>query len=200
MPRLFTGIEIPGEIADRLSYLRGGLAGARWLSPENYHLTLRFIGDVDMISAEAAAEGLSRVQRSAFSLRFTGLGTLGTRKPHTVVAEIEPSRPLMELQAEHERIMQRIGLEPEGRKYTPHVTLARLRGGNTRDIADYLTLRGGFFAEPFSVDHFVLFSSRNSVGGGPYVIEQTYGLTQPKVLAAMPQTPPAREQGQWSRS
>ena len=171
MPRLFTGIEIPGHIAERLSYLRGGLAGARWISPENYHLTLRFIGDVDMVAAEAAAEGLARVRR-AFPLRFAGLGALGTRKHHAVVAEVEPSRPLIELQAEHERILQRIGLPAEGRKYTPHVTLARLRGGNARDIAEYLTLRGGFFAEPFPVDRFVLFSSRNSVGGGPYVVEE----------------------------
>jgi 2'-5' RNA ligase len=72
--------------------------------------------------------------------------------------------------------MQRIGLPPEGRKYTPHVTLARLRGGNARDIAEYLTLRGGFVAGTFDVDRFVLFSSRDSVGGGPYVVEETYDL------------------------
>ena len=200
MPRLFTGIEIPRDLAERLSYFRGGLAGARWITPEHYHLTLRFIGDVDMVAAEAAAEGLSRVSRGMFPLRFTGLGALGTRKPHAVVAEVEPSRPLMELQAEHERIMQRIGLPPEGRKYTPHVTLARLRGGSTRDIAEYLTLRGGFFAEPFPVERFVLFSSRNSVGGGPYVVEQAYELKDPQGLPAMPRATPAREQGEWSRN
>ena len=200
MPRLFTGIEIPADVADRLSYLRGGLAGARWISPENYHLTLRFVGDVDMIAAEAVAEGLSRVSRGSFSLRFTGIGALGTRKPHALVAKLELSRPLMELQAEHERIMQRIGLAPEKRKYTPHVTLARLRGGSTRDIAEYLTLRGGFFAEPFTVDRFVLFSSRKSVGGGPYVVEQTYELATSKSMAAMPQATPMTEQGEWSRN
>ena len=200
MPRLFTGIEIPQDVAERLSYLRGGLARARWISPENYHLTLRFIGDVDMVTAEAAAEGLSRVNRGTFSLRFTGLGALGTRKPHAVIAEVEPSRPLVELQAEHERMMQRIGLPPEGRKYTPHVTLARLRGGSTRDIAEYLTLRGGFLAEPFPVERFVLFSSRNSVGGGPYVVEQAYELKEPQGLPAMPPATPAREQGEWSRN
>ena len=200
MPRLFTGIEIPRDVAERLSHLRGGLAGARWITPEHYHLTLRFIGDVDMVAAEAAAEGLSRVSRGMFSLRFTGLGVLGTRKPHAVVAEVEPSRPLMELQAEHERIMQRIGLPPEGRKYTPHVTLARLRGGSARDIAEYLTLRGGFLAEPFPVERFVLFSSRNSVGGGPYVAEQAYELKEPRRLPAMPRSTLGREQGEWSRN
>jgi 2'-5' RNA ligase len=72
--------------------------------------------------------------------------------------------------------MQRIGLPPEGRKYTPHITLARLRHANTRDIADYLTLRGGFSTAPVEVDRFVLFSSRDSVGGGPYVVEEAYPL------------------------
>jgi 2'-5' RNA ligase len=198
MPRLFTGIEIPPEIAERLSTLRGGLNGARWISTEHYHLTLRFIGDVDMVTAEAVAESLGRVRRSAFRLRFTCLGALGTRKPHAVVVEVESSRPLVELQAEHERIMQRIGLAPEGRKYTPHVTLARLRGGTPRDIAEYLSARGGFLSEPFPIERFVLFSSRNSVGGGPYVVEQAYDLAPQEIVLPPPST--TREQGQWSRN
>ena len=176
MPRLFTGVEIPTGIAERLSFLRGGLPGARWISTENYHLTLRFMGDIDMIAAEAIAEALARVRRVAFSLRIAGIGTLGTRKPHAIVARVEPSVPLTELQAEHERLMQRIGLPPEGRKYTPHITLARLRHANARDIADYLGLRGGFSTGPVEVDRFVLFSSRDSVGGGPYVVEEAYPL------------------------
>lgn len=186
MPRLFTGIEIPGHIAEQLAYLRGGLVGARWIDTGNYHLTLRFIGDVDWDVAEDAAEGLARVRRSSFRLKFTGVGALGTRKHHAVVAEVEHSRPLMELQAENERILQRIGLDAEGRKYTPHVTLARLRSGSSRDIAEYLSVRGGFLAEPFTVDRFVLFSSRNSVGGGPYVVEQIYDLAPIAAASAEP--------------
>lgn len=176
MPRLFTGVEIPAEIGDRLALLRGGLVGARWIDRENYHLTLRFIGDVDMVAAEAVAEALSRVRRRQFTLRINGIGALGSKKPHAIVATVESSSPLLELQAEHERILQRIGLPPEGRKYTPHVTLARLRHGSDREIAEYLALRGGFTAGPFEVGRFVLFSSRDSVGGGPYLIEEAYDL------------------------
>ncbi|MEJ0011164.1 MAG: RNA 2',3'-cyclic phosphodiesterase [Bauldia sp.] len=198
MPRLFTGIEIPEHIADRLAFLRGGLVGARWIDTANYHLTLRFIGDVDMDVAEEAADSLARVRRPAFPLRFTGLGVLGTKKHHAVVAEVEPSRPLMELQAEHERILQRLGLQAEGRKYTPHVTLARLRSGNARNIAEYLTLRGGFFAEPFVVDRFVLFSSRDSIGGGPYIVEQAYDLTVPRMPA--PGIGTGEEHGRWPQN
>jgi 2'-5' RNA ligase len=176
MPRLFTAIEIPKAVADHLSLLRGGLMGARWIDTENYHVTLRFIGDVDMVVAQEAAAELARVHRPEFMLRFTGVGPLGTRKHHSVVATIEESRPLMELQAEHERILQRIGLPPETRRYTPHVTLARLKGGNAHHIAEYLSVRGGFLADSFAVERFVLYSSRNSVGGGPYVVEEAYDL------------------------
>ena len=72
--------------------------------------------------------------------------------------------------------MQRIGLEPEGRKFLPHVTLARLRDSSSRQVADYLAARGFFRTSPFRVSRFVLFSSRNSVGGGPYVVEASYPL------------------------
>jgi 2'-5' RNA ligase len=179
MPRLFTGIEVPAAIGEQLSYLRGGLPGARWIDPDNYHLTLRFVGDVDMVVAEEIAAGLARIRRAPFALTLSEIGTLGTRKPHAVVARPSPAPGLLDLQAEHERVMQRIGLPPETRKFTPHVTLARLRGAVGRDIADYLTLRGGFAAGPFPVERFVLYSARNSIGGGPYVVEEAYPLHRP---------------------
>ena len=176
MPRLFTGVEIPTDIGQALSSLRGGLPGARWIDPENYHLTLRFIGDVDEITAHEVASLLGRVKRGTFELRMEGLISFGGRKPRAVVATVSPERALIDMQAEHERLMQRIGLEPEGRKYTPHVTLARLRDSSSRQVADYLAARGFFRTSPFRVSRFVLFSSRNSVGGGPYVVEASYPL------------------------
>ena len=71
MPRIFTGLEIPAEIGRELSMLRGGLPGARWIDPENYHLTLRFIGDVDDVVAQEVASLLGMVRRTEFELRAT---------------------------------------------------------------------------------------------------------------------------------
>ena len=176
MPRLFTGLEIPREIAQSLSLLRGGLPGARWIDPENYHITLRFIGDIDDRLAHEIALLLDGVKRRSFEVRFAGLTSFGGRKPRAIVAAVEPVPPLVELQAELERLMQRIGLEPEGRKFTPHVTLARLRDSSSRDVAEYLSTRGPLFGSSFRVPHFVLFSARASVGGGPYVVEADYPL------------------------
>jgi 2'-5' RNA ligase len=177
MPRLFTGVEIPSDIGQLLGMLRGGLPGARWIDPENYHLTLRFIGDVDDVIAHEVASLLGRVKRDAFEMQLEGLTSFGGRKPRAVVATAAPTQPLLDVQAEHERLMQRIGLEPEGRKYLPHVTLARLRESSSRDVAEYLSARGLFRTSPFRVSRFVLFSSRASVGGGPYVVEADYPLT-----------------------
>jgi len=176
MPRLFTGLEIPAEIAQTLSSLRGGLPGARWIDPENYHVTLRFIGDIDGTAANEIASMLFRVNRKPFEVAVQGLSSFGGKKPRAVVANIAPSRPLIELQAELERMMQRIGLDPEGRKFTPHVTLARLRDSSSRQVAEYLAARGHYRSSAFEVSRFVLFSSRASVGGGPYVVEETYPL------------------------
>jgi RNA 2',3'-cyclic 3'-phosphodiesterase len=176
MPRLFTGLEIPAEVGHTLSNLRGGLPGARWIDPENYHVTLRFIGDIDGASANEIASMLFRVDRKPFEVKVQGLTSFGGRKPRAVVATIAPSKPLMELQAELERMMQRIGLNPEGRKYIPHVTLARLHDASDQDVADYLSLRGYFPSKAFMAERFVLFSSRASTGGGPYVVEDAYEL------------------------
>jgi 2'-5' RNA ligase len=176
MPRLFTGLEIPASLGESLSLLRGGLPGARWIDAENYHLTLRFIGDVDDDIAQEVAWLLGNVRRREFELRLDGLSSFGGRKPRAVVATVAPSQSVMELQAEHERLMRRVGLEPEGRKFTPHITLARLRDASTHDVAEYLYSRGGFRAPPFKVSRFVLFSSRASQGGGPYVVEAAYPL------------------------
>jgi 2'-5' RNA ligase len=176
MPRLFTGVEIPSDIGQALGMLRGGLPGARWITPENYHVTLRFIGDVDDTVAQEVALILGRGKRGGFDLHLEGLTSFGGRKPRAVVATVAPAQALLELQAEHERLMQRIGLAPEGRKYLPHVTLARLRHSSSRDVAEYLSERGFFRTAAFPVSRFVLFSSRASVGGGPYVVEASYPL------------------------
>src|SRR5712691_6019516 len=176
MQRIFTGLEIPADVGQELGMLRGGLPGARWIDPENYHLTLRFIGDVDDTLAREVAFMLGQVRRNEFELRFDGLSSFGGRRPRAVVATLPQTPALMELQAEHERLMRRVGLEPEGRKYTPHVTLARLRESSNRQVADYLALRAPLRSPPFTVSRFVLFSSRASVGGGPYVVEAAYPL------------------------
>jgi 2'-5' RNA ligase len=177
MPRLFTALTLPEDVRGWLTSLRGGLKGARWIDPENYHVTLRFIGDVDERTADEAADALARIERAPVSIRLAGLDTFGNRRqPHSVWARVEPTPALLELQAEQERLLQRIGLPAEGRRFTPHVTLARLKGASSADVATWLALRGGFELPPFVARSFELMSSRASVGGGPYLTEERYPL------------------------
>lgn len=184
MPRLFAALEIPHQAALTMSMLRGGLPGARWIDMENYHLTLRFIGDIEHHTADEIAHALERVHRRQFTLGFSGLGAFGGKKPHSVFAVPTPSPDLHDLQAEIARICRRHGIAPDPRKFTPHVTLARLRGATPAAVANYLSLRGGFAVPPFKVSQFVLMSSRDSVGGGPYITEERYALT-PEMVPPM---------------
>src|ERR1700704_4373854 len=154
MQRIFTGLEIPTDVGQELAMLRGGLPGARWIDAANYHLTLRFIGDFDESIAREVAWLLGQVRRPGFELRFDGLMSFGGRRPRAVVATLAPTPALIELQAEHERLLQRVGLEPEGRKYTPHVTLARLRDSSSRQVAAYLATRALMPPLPFPVARF----------------------------------------------
>jgi 2'-5' RNA ligase len=177
LPRLFTGLEIPHDVGFALSLKRGGLYGARWMDPENYHITLRFIGDVDHVIANEVTDGLDRLAHSEpFTLRLNHLGAFGGDKPRALYAGAEVNATLVRLQAAQERVLQRLGLSPEGRKFTPHVSLARLRGSSAADIARFMVEAGRFEPLEFPVGRFVLFSSRDSVGGGPYLIEQAYPL------------------------
>lgn len=176
MPRLFTGLELPETVAAAVALARGGVPGARWMDPADYHVTLRFIGDVDAGVARDIAETLGEIRREQVPVRFDGLSWFGGDKPRALVAKVRPEQALLELQAEQERRIRRIGLAPETRRFTPHVTLARLRGVKPRAVADYLASRGGLAVDGFVAERFVLYSSRDSVGGGPYVVEAGYPL------------------------
>lgn len=176
MPRLFTGFEIPPDVAFELSMLRGGLSGARWITPENYHVTLRFLGDIDGATARDFAYGLDEVNSEPVEVTIDALDSFGGDRPHTLFARVRLSRDLADLQGEHERLARIVGLPPESRKFTPHVTLARMRQVSAHGVAAWLGARALFRSITFTAQQFVLFSSRESTGGGPYLIEAQYPL------------------------
>ncbi len=176
MPRLFTALQIPDDVADALALTRGGLFGARWLDPEDYHITLRFIGDIEPRLADEVADALGQVSRSRVTIAFEGLGWFGGDKPRAIVAKVKPTPELSELAADHERRLRRLGLPPETRNFTPHVTIARVRGASPAAVADYLASRGRLEAPGFTAERFVLLSARDGVGGGPYVAEAEFWL------------------------
>lgn len=178
MPRLFTGLEIPPDIAEGLSAVQNGLRGARWIAPSDMHVTLRFLGDVDGNVAEALDALLQDARpRGAFEVTLDALASFGGDKPRAIIAAVHPDPALIELQAEHERIAREAGADPERRRFTPHVTLGRLRREATApDVALYLAERGLFLPLRFVATRVALFSARDSTGGGPYLVEAAYPL------------------------
>ena len=176
MPRLFTGLEIPDDVAFDLDLMRGGISGARWIDRDSYHITLRFIGDIDEGLAREISYELEGVEAKPFQLRLAGAGVFGGNKPHTLFAGVEESPELRRLQAIHERICQVLGLPPDSRKFAPHVTLARLKDPDVAALHRFIASHNLYKSRVFGVARFVLFSSRPSRGGGPYAVEESYQL------------------------
>ena len=176
MPRLFTGLEVPAAIGARLATQRGGLPGARWIEPENYHVTLRFLGDIDDAVAEDVIAALAEARpRDPVPIALDAVDAFGGERPRALYARVVPHPDLMDLQAEHERLVRQAGIAPETRKFTPHVTLARLkRSVDALAVADCLTQIGTPPRLEYRAARAVLYAARASTGGGPYVVEAAY--------------------------
>ena len=176
MRRLFTAIEIPAGIGAELSRLQHPLPGARWMEIENYHLTLRFAGDVEGLIAREFIANLSEIEFDTFELTVLGLGAFGGNDPHTLFAGFSPSPQLDSLARAHEKAARNAGLPRDKHAFMPHITLARLKYARPDTVASYLSQYSGYRSEPFFVSETVLMSSRPITGGGPYGIEERFPL------------------------
>lgn len=176
MPRLFAAIEIPAEASEALAALRSPLPGAKWVEAANIHLTLRFAGDIDNQVAAEFADGLAAIDADCFELSIAGLGAFGGNDPRTLWAGVEDSTALAGLARACARAARAAGLPAEARNFKPHVTLARMRNARPERVASFLERNARFRLPPFTVERFVLMSSRPNVGGGPYVVEEAYPL------------------------
>lgn len=175
--RLFVGIDLPAVVDDHLGLVRGGIPGARWLEAEQIHLTLRFIGEVDGGTKRRLEEALERVRHAPFRLEVAGVGTFPPRgKARTLWAGVDPTGPVRELAAKVERVLVDAGLPPESRKYTPHVTLARLRDPPKNRVMGFLQHHALLRTVAFDVDAFLLYSSVLSPRGASYRVEHHYPL------------------------
>lgn len=168
--RLFVAIAMPQEVADRLAGVMGGLDGARWVDPDDLHLTLRFVGEVGREAGEDLAAALSSLRAPAFSLRLNGFGHFGSgRRVRALWAGVETEPALELLQGRVEAAARRAGQPAETRRFVPHVTLARLNGGPGEDeVARWQAQRSPFSAGPFAVREAVLFESFPGRDGAHY--------------------------------
>jgi 2'-5' RNA ligase len=177
MLRLFVGIEFPPELKLRLSLLCTGVSGARWVDPGNLHLTLRFIGEIDEGRAADVDEALGRLKARRFQLQLAGVGVFGGNRPRALWVGVEKSPDLIALRDKIEQALVRVGLEPEGRRFAPHVTLARLRDPVLDQLGQFLAAHARFRAEPLPVEHFSLIASFPTKAGSVYEDQADYKLT-----------------------
>ncbi len=173
MLRLFVGIAHPPELKLRLSLICSGVPGARWVDPGNYHLTLRFIGEVDEGVASDIDAALLQIRAPRFAVSLAGIGRFGDRM---LWAGVDKSPPLVHLRDKVESALVRLGLPAETRRYAPHVSLARLRNASEAKLQAFIGEHALFRAAPFEVEHFSLVASYLTKSGSIYEDQADYKL------------------------
>jgi len=177
--RLFVALDLPWDLRQRIAALAGGgLPGARWVPPENYHLTLRFIGETPGYRAEEIDIALAGLRARAFQLSLSGVGTFAKGGRSTALwLGVERNPQLDHLQNKIETALQRAGLEAERRRFQPHVTLARLDNVAEGKLVSYVQAHNLFRTDPVPVTHFTLFSSQLGKEASVYTAEVEYALS-----------------------
>jgi 2'-5' RNA ligase len=192
--RLFVALSIPEAVAQSLLLIQGGVPGARWQTRDQLHLTLRFIGEVDGRDMAAIKDALDGIDAPAFGLELHGVGQFGRKhraarsasaratqdsyKPHSLWAAVRPSPELDHLQRKVDNAIRRVGQPQDAHKFTPHVTLARLRHPDAEKMVDWLKYNALYTSARFDVDSFQLYSSRLTSDGSIYRVEEDYPLRQ----------------------
>ena len=161
MIRLFIGIPLPDNLRQRLALMQAGVPDARWVPPENLHLTLRFIGEVEEPAAQDVHDALSRLNIAAFPLTLRGAGLFSAgKRPRALWVGVEENPALHYLQSKVERAVQKAGLEPEHRHFTPHVTIARVSKSPLNRLESFVAEHDSFSAAPVTIDQFALYESQ----------------------------------------
>jgi len=179
MVRLFVGIELPDELRRRMALIQTGVERAKWVAEENIHLTLRFIGEVSGDVAGDAVEALETIHAPPFPLTVDGAGHFESRKQiRALWLGVEKSNALISLRNRIESALVRADLEPEKRKYKPHITIARINNGSPGMARGWLSANTMFRAVPFTVANFVLFSSHLGRDKAIYTPETEFPLSK----------------------
>ncbi|MEE8333061.1 MAG: RNA 2',3'-cyclic phosphodiesterase [Alphaproteobacteria bacterium] len=169
MIRLFVALALPETLGKRLAMLAGGVREARWLDIGNLHLTLSFIGDTSEDMVDDINHALEKIRADGFDMTLAGVGHFQSRKKvHALWAGIEANPALMDLQGRVASALMRAGCVPDRRRFTPHVTLARLKPAPPAHVRDWLEANSLFRADPVPVTGFTLFQSHLIQSGAQY--------------------------------
>lgn len=173
--RIFTALSLPPQICQSLMELYTALPEARWIEPDDMHLTLRFIGEVDGSMFKKIREALKAIRFGSFALEIEGVGYFPPRaEPRVLFAGIKSSPTMHLLKAKIDRQLFNCGIGPDARKYHPHITLARLKRTPEASIAQWLSSNALLKLPPFKIENFGLISSQLTNSGAIYKQESLY--------------------------
>ena len=177
MIRLFTAVPIPAVFRQQLHAMGRSLPNARAVPEEQIHITLRFIGEVEGTLFKDIRENLHSIKTSPFSVALQGVGHFPPRgKPRVIWAGLQPTDHLIKLKRKIDTCLIECGLAPDTRKYSPHVTLARLNNPPMQRVTSFLAGNAFLRFEEFNVDTFHLYSSKLTNKGAIHMLEAKYPL------------------------
>lgn len=175
MLRLFVGIELPEAVRQALAELREAHPAARWHEPEQLHLTLSFIGQVEQGRVQGIAQALVNPPGPSFKLAVQSVDYFGSaERPRIIWAGVADSAPLHRLQQQVEERLLPLGLQLDERPYTPHITLARVRQG--LPLQAFLQRHGALALPAFPVEHICLFLSSGGDQSVRYQVLERFPL------------------------
>jgi 2'-5' RNA ligase len=178
MPRLFTALDLPNAWRRTLSDLRDPALEARWTDADQYHVTLRFIGDVSDEQADAYEDALQSVDGPVPQLVPYGLDALPSRtKPRVLMLGLKRSDALLQLYDAVSEALEATGLAAAQRTYRPHVTLARAGDANREAVHQFLYETDLPSLSPVTADRFHLYESDIDDEGATHQRRASYALS-----------------------
>ncbi len=179
MQRLFVAIELPETVRRSPTERQTGLPGMRWVSPDNLHLTIRFIGEVPLAQAASIKAALKTVRAESLSLQVKGLGFFDRRPQAVLWAGVEPSAERFELKRQIDTVLERhAGLKAVKGRFSPHITLGRMKQADRKVLQAFMVKNKTAGSTVFTAEAFTLFSSVLAPGGAVHTVEERYPLMQ----------------------
>lgn len=177
MKRIFIALPVPSKIGMSLMPMQNGIQGARYSPIENFHITLRFIGDLnEAIISELDAQ-LGEIKFESFELSLSQIGFFGNENPHSVHVLVDDNQALNLLQEKCDKICKSMGFVKEHKKFIPHVTLAYLsKNVALEEVISFKARNNLFKSKKWRADRFFLYSSYMGQGPSKYIIEAEYPL------------------------
>ncbi|MBC2600690.1 RNA 2',3'-cyclic phosphodiesterase [Puniceicoccus vermicola] len=178
MERLFVAIGLPDYVNQALAALQEPTRGIRWSLPENYHLTLFFLGEVDPLHTPAIRAAIRQIQVHSFILPIGGVGHFPPRgQPSVLWAGIGSGHPhLFQLQHHLTDLLFNLGFDPGDRAWKPHITLARCSGVSPETVRQFEKRHAEFETAPARVDQFSLLSSERRGPRHFYSVVESFPL------------------------